>query len=56
VLYPGSHLSEDEQLKLGAATDWTEEGGLVRGLGRRVLYANGKEIEILALRELLIDG
>jgi type VI secretion system protein ImpE len=56
VLYPDSHLAEDEQLKLGAATDWTEKGGLVRGLGRRVLYANGEEIEILALRELAIEA
>ena len=56
VLYPGSHLAEDPQLRLGAATDWTEEGGLVRGLGRKVLYADGEELEILALRTLETGG
>ena len=54
VLYFGSHEAADDNLRLGLATDWEDEGGLVRGKGRRLLYADGDEQEVLAMRELEI--
>ena len=54
VLYAGSQDSADGQLQLGHATDWVEQNGLVRGVGRRSLYANGEEMEVLSLREITI--
>jgi len=56
VLYAGSHECTDDKLKLGHATDWEEVGGLVRGKGRRSLYANGEEYDLLAIRELVFEG
>jgi type VI secretion system protein ImpE len=52
VLYSGSHESGDGALQLGHATDWQERNGLMRGVGRRMLYANGEEIDLLAVREI----
>jgi len=52
VLYSGSHESSDGALQLGHATDWKERNGLTRGVGRRMLYANGEEIDLLSVREL----
>lgn len=53
VLYPGTHECGDERLMVGLETDWNEEGGgFVRGRGRRILFANGEECDILAVRQL----
>jgi type VI secretion system protein ImpE len=53
VLYPGTHECGDERLMVGLETDWSEEGGgFVRGRGRRMLFANGEECDILAVRSL----
>ena len=52
VLYAESHRADDDTLRLGHATGWEEHQGLTRGAGRRLLYANAEEIDILALREI----
>lgn len=54
--YVDSHTSESEPLRLGVETDWVERQGVVRGLGRRVLYVDGDPRDLLELRELVIDG
>jgi type VI secretion system protein ImpE len=56
VLYFNSYQSDDDKLKLGHATDWREDNGIVRGIGRRILYADGAEVDMLAMRELKIPG
>lgn len=56
VLYCGSHAAEDESLRLGLATDWVEENGMIRGVGRRVIYANGAEQDLLGIRELSVEA
>lgn len=56
VLYPGSHAAPDDKVRLGLATEWEEEGGLVRGRGRRMLFADGEEVDILAVRDLTVEG
>lgn len=40
-LYPGTHESADEELKLGRSTDWVETGGITRGVGSRQLLVGG---------------
>ena len=52
ALYVGSHASEDSQLQLGHSSDWIEDSGLVRGVGRRVLFAGGEPVDLLGLREV----
>jgi len=52
VLYPGTHLHEDDQVKAGRITDWVPLGcGLSRGVGRHVLQVGDREIAILEIRE-----
>ena len=55
ALYCGTHTESDEKMKLGLTTDWVEDGVLMRGRGRRTLYANGEDQEILGVRELVIE-
>lgn len=53
VLYPGSSLHSDEQVKLGRMTDWQPLGeGLSRGAGQRLLLVDDEERPILEVREL----
>lgn len=52
VLYYDSYKSDDGALKLGHATDWVERDGLVRGVGRRMLYADGNEVDLLGVRSM----
>jgi len=53
VLYPGSSIHVDEQVKLGRMTDWQPLGeGLTRGAGQRLLLVDDEERSLLEVREL----
>jgi len=56
ALYAGSETSDDDAIRLGNATSWVEDRGVVRGLGRRVFYHEDGEIDVLAIRELELHG
>jgi type VI secretion system protein ImpE len=57
ALYPGTHASDDPQIRLGRATDWTgEEGGPVLGIGRHTFLVDEDDLSILEWRELRLDG
>ncbi|WP_203073925.1 type VI secretion system accessory protein TagJ [Falsiroseomonas ponticola] len=53
ALYPGPE--SDTGLKLGRATDWTEDAGPVRGRGQRVLLAGEEALPIAAATSLVFD-
>lgn len=57
VLTPEAHASEDANVRLGRATDWS---GLADGsevpVGQKLLLVDGEEFPILELRELHIEG
>lgn len=53
TLYPGSHEHEDDQIKLGRATDWKPiEGGAVLGVGARTFLVDEDALGLLEWREL----
>jgi type VI secretion system protein ImpE len=57
VLYPGSHESPDDGLKLGRATDWKQaEGGPVLGVGLRTFLAGDDVSPLLEWRQLEVIG
>lgn len=51
VLYPGTHLESDVQLKLGRMTDWHGDAP-VRGTGVKVFFVGSDEMSILDWRTL----
>lgn len=54
VLYPGSHLHEDEQIQAGRLTDWVPLGsGLSRGVGQHVYEVGDRDMAILEIREAI---
>ncbi len=57
-LYPGSHESDNDQIRLGQITDWSPVAveDIVRGLGRKVLLAGEFDITLLDLRLLAISS
>ena len=48
-LYCGSHLADDDATRLGRATDWRDEGGIMRGIGQRMFLAGDEARSILDL-------
>lgn len=53
VLYPGTHLHSDDQVKLGRKTDWQETaGGPVRGVGQKMFLHGEDAISLLELGEV----
>lgn len=53
TLYPGSHESPDEKIKLGHSTDWKQaEGGPVLGVGARTFLVGDEAPGLLQWREL----
>jgi len=61
ALYAGSHAAQDDRLRLGRMTDWTDAGGVAfRGIGQKVLLATrgGMERErgLLEVRALELGG
>ncbi len=56
VLYPDSHLQEDDRLKLGRMTDWIElGGGCCRGVGQHVFQVDEEEMGLLEIQTLEFD-
>jgi type VI secretion system protein ImpE len=56
ALYPGSHASSNDALRLGRATDWTEgEGGAVRGAGQRMFLVGEEPSGMLDLTRIAFD-
>lgn len=56
VLYHGSHEADDNQLKLGRATDWVgEEGEPVRGRGQRTFLVGEEDKPALAVGEIQFE-
>jgi len=53
VLYCGSSSHDDDQVRLGRATDWKDAGaGLMRGFGQRILFIDDNERAVLQLGEV----
>ncbi len=56
VLYPGSHLQEDDRIKLGRLTVWTSLGGpFSKGLGQHVFQIGQEEMSILEIEEAVFN-
>jgi len=56
VLYAGSFLHGDDNVKLGRATEWDDDGGgVARGRGQRTLFVDDGERPILQIREVTFD-
>lgn len=54
VLYPGSHMLEDDRLRLGKLTDWrTLESGITLGMGSHTLLAGEGMVGLLDCREVV---
>jgi type VI secretion system protein ImpE len=57
VLYPMSHESADDQVKLGRMTDWkAPEGGPVQGVGLHMYLAGDDDVSILDIKELALEA
>jgi type VI secretion system protein ImpE len=57
AVYPFSHESTDENLKLGRMTDWKEiENGPVLGVGMRTFLVDGEPSSLLEWREVQFAG
>src|SRR5262249_57307224 len=53
ALYPGSHESPEEPIKLGRSTDWKQaEGGPVLGVGARTFLVGEEASGLLEWRQL----
>ena len=56
VLYCGSHASEENQIKLGRATDWIgEEGQPICGVGQRTFLVGEEDKPILSIANLQFE-
>jgi type VI secretion system protein ImpE len=56
VLYPDSFRHEDDRLKLGRMTDWTDLGrGFHQGWGQHVYLVGDGEVGILEIREMVFN-
>ena len=57
VRYPGSHASEDDQIRLARKTDWVDQGGDISlGLGQRLLATDEADYALLDTRHILFDN
>jgi type VI secretion system protein ImpE len=55
ALYPGSHESSDDVLRLGRATDWRgADGAPVRGVGARTFLVGNDGVGLLDWRDLQV--
>jgi len=53
VLYAGSHLSTDDQIRLGRVSEWrTDRPGLSLGIGQRIFVAGDADRAMLDISEL----
>ena len=56
ALYPGSYRAEDDKVRLGRVTDWSEpDPGPVLGVGARVYLVGEGDMSLLDWRELVRD-
>ncbi len=56
ALYPGSHESADDALKMGRATDWrSEPGGPVVGVGCKTFVFGEEPITLLEMRQVVFE-
>ncbi len=56
VLYPDSFRHEDDLLKLGRMTDWTDLGrGMLQGWGQHVYQVGDDDVGILEIREMIFN-
>ncbi len=54
--YPGTHRAEDDALRMGRGTKWTEAGGGIEfGVGQRVFICDGDDIPLFGSREIIFD-
>ena len=57
VLYVGSDKKkDDDQLRLGRATDWVTDAGPVRGLGQRTFLIGQEDKPILTLKGITFNS
>jgi len=53
VLYAGSELEADDQVRLGRITEWVDLGaGLTGGVGQKTFLVDDREVSILEIGEL----
>jgi type VI secretion system protein ImpE len=56
VLYAGSELETDDQVRLGRMTEWIDLGaGLAGGIGQKTFLVDDREVSILEIGELDFD-
>lgn len=56
VLYPGTSSHDDDQIKLGRATDWRDLGeGLAQGLGQHLYLLDDSDRALLEIRDIIFD-
>ncbi|HWB13096.1 MAG TPA: type VI secretion system accessory protein TagJ [Pirellulales bacterium] len=56
TLYCRSYEHADDRVKLGRMTDWTEEGGPVRGLGLHTLLTGEEALGLLDVRTITFSS
>jgi type VI secretion system protein ImpE len=57
VLYPGSHESSDDQIRLGRMTDWkTLENGPTLGVGTHLFLVGEEALSLPEWRQLEVEG
>ncbi len=55
-LYPNTHLLNDDELRLGKATDWHETNGFQLGQGNRMLIVGGATVGFNTVKFLQFDA
>jgi protein involved in temperature-dependent protein secretion len=56
ALYPATPAqADDDALRLGRATAWSEEAGPVRGGGLKMFLFDDDDLGVLELDEVLVD-
>ncbi|MBN1764905.1 MAG: tetratricopeptide repeat protein [Sedimentisphaerales bacterium] len=54
--YPGSEMSEDNEIRLARKTEWQEyDGDLYLGLGQRMFATNAGEYSLLETRDITLE-
>lgn len=56
ALYCGTHEAEDDQLRLGRGTDWSEEEALTRGIGQRIFLVGDQGRPILEVNSINFES
>jgi type VI secretion system protein ImpE len=56
AIYGDDNPQTRDELRLGRATDWTEDAGPVRGLGQRMFLAGQDLVSIMDVTELVFDA